>query len=456
MNAAKTLKLTAFSFLSAFSLLLLQPVLAAPLVELTPEAKQNTSGAFKELKQIEKILSDVAKLRDLPVKRPIQIGVLDRSQLEKTLAKQINEEIPANKIKGETALYRQLGMLPKDFNYQKFMVDLYTEQIGGFYDPKTRELNLIKGTPLTGLDQQMLIAHELTHALQDQHYELQKYLSQGSENDDQNLARTSLIEGDATVTAMEYIQQRAENKPVQGLFEMLGSVVNSARQMQSFEKFRSAPKFIQESLTFPYDQGSQFVNAFRQDGWSWSDIKLLYTNPPNATEHILHPSTYLEGQAPQPVNFSLKNYFKGSTVLTGSVWGELSYRQYLAHHLDWREAKDAAQGWQGDRYEVLETPQGKVYGFFSRWDNPEEAKAFFSAWRKSLSKREYSASGMTATGGQIRSKDNHILWAEQKGASVAIIENLSFAHSSSLAAIAKAWQAEASKAATPGKPLPRP
>lgn len=452
----KVLTLTALTALTAYSLMLSGPVSAAALIELTPEAKQNTSGAFKELKQIEKILADVAKLRSLPVKRPIQIGVLDRSQLEKTLTKQINEEIPADKIKGETALYRQLGMLPKDFDYQQFMVDLYTEQIGGFYDPKTRELNLIKGTPLTGLDQQMLIAHELTHALQDQHFELHKYMSEGSDNDDLNLARTALIEGDATVAATEYIQLRAEAKPVQGLFEMLGTVFNAAKQMQSFEKFRSAPRFIQESLTFPYDQGSQFVNAFRQDGWSWDDMRIIYTNPPKSTEHILHPDTYLDGEAPQAVAFSLKDHLKGAKVLTGSVWGELGYRQYLAHHLDWREAKDAAQGWQGDRYEVIETPQGLSYGFFSRWDNASEAQAFFSAWRKSLAKREPAASGLSASGGQIRTASGQLLWAEQKGATVAIIENLAPTQGSAIAAIAKAWRTESSKPTNTGKTIQRP
>lgn len=421
------------------------PAAAASLIELTPEAKAD--GAFKELGQIETILRDVAALRQLPVKRPIQVGILDRSQLQAKLEQQIKDEIPVDKLRGEEALYRQLGMLPAGFDYAKFLLELYTEQIGGFYDPKTKELRLIKGVTLTGMDQQMLIAHELTHALQDQHYDLGKYMDPESDNDDRSLAQAALIEGDATVAAMEYLQARASDKPFQGLLELLGSAFNAARQMQGFEKFRSAPAFIKDSLTFPYDQGAQFVNAFRHQGWSWDDVSVLYAQPPSGTEHILHPDTYLDGEKPQAVSFSLKQHLPGSRVLSGSVWGELGYRQLLQQHLGFAAAKPAAQGWHGDRYEVLETPDGIVIGLYSVWDSEADATAFVTAWRNLLKARN---AGSLPENGRL-SWNGRNLWVRRQGSAVAIVENLSPAQAKSLDKIEAAWKAMAAK---PVKPQP--
>ena len=439
------------------ALLLAGPALAAPLVEFAPETSQD-AASFQELKQIEEILAKVSKLRALPVVRPIQVGLLDRSQLQHKLTQQIAEEIPADKLRGEAALYHQLGMLPAGFDYKTFLIDLYTEQIGGFYDPKTRELKLIKGTPLTGLDQQLLISHELTHALQDQRYDLNKFLNSDSGNDDRSLAQMALIEGDATVSASEYIQSRASAKPLQGLLEVLGSAFNAARQIPGFEKFRSAPAFIRDSLIFPYDQGAQFVNAFRQQGWSWEDLDVVYTNPPQATEHILHPDSYLDGENPTELTLSQQPLLPGSKLLTGSVWGELGYRQFLAHHLGGKPAKEAAAGWRGDRYEVLETPSGIVFVMYSLWDSEPEARGFFSAWRSSLAKRDPKAAPMPATGGTLPwgPDQKHLIWAETSGNAVAIVENLAPEQASLIPALRAAWQQELKELkAKPNQPLKR-
>lgn len=426
---------------------------ASPMVELAPDSKQSGNG-FQELRQVETILKAVSRLRALPVLRPIQVGLLDRKQLQTKLTEQIQAEIPPGKLRGEGALYQQLGMLPPGFDYAQFLLDLYTEQIGGFYDPATRELKLIKGSSLTGLDQQLLISHELTHALQDQRYELKQFMNPKSDNDDRSLAVMALIEGDATVSSSEYIQAQTSQKGFQGLLEVLGSAFNAARQIPGYEKFRSAPAFIRDSLTFPYDQGSQFVNAFRQQGWSWSDLDTVFRHPPQSTEQILHPNAYLNGEPPVDFQFSLQPLLSGSKQLTGSVWGELGYRQYLTQHLDWQVAKAAASGWGGDRYEVLETPAGLVFGLYSVWDSETEAQEFFQAWRQSLAKR---SPGTTLSAEGLARQGERRIWAERNGKGVIVVENLTADQAKLLPVLRSAWKQTLAKlpAHLPAVPIRR-
>ncbi|MGV3525270.1 MAG: hypothetical protein ACO1RX_13650 [Candidatus Sericytochromatia bacterium] len=402
--------------------LLTFPVAAAPLVELSPEARRDASaGDFKELKQIEAILKDVSSLRQLPVKRPIQISTLARADLAADLKQRMDKEIPPDKLRGEQLLYQQLGMLPTGFDYAGFMLDLYAEQIGGYYDPETQALRLIKGNPLSGLEQQMLIAHELTHALQDQHYDLQKYLNGNSDNDDRTLAHMALIEGDATVAATEYIQRRQQERPMGGLLDLVGTLFSAARMVSQSETFRSAPRFIQDSLLFPYQQGAQFVTAFRDQGWSWQEMGKLYQRPPTATEQIFHPQLYVDAQEPGSMNTSLLKLLPGAKNLSSSVWGELGYRQALRHHLGVQKALSAARGWHADRYEVLDTPEGPVVGLFSTWDSAAEAEEFEQAWQATWDKR-YPDLQRTGTLAQL--PDGRALWLERQGEQVLIVEGL--------------------------------
>lgn len=374
---------------------------AMPLIQLSVEAqKAAADGRFDSLKKIESILAGVSALRQLPVLSPVKLTVLSRASLQAELAEKIKTEIPPQKIRGEEALYRQLGMLAQDFDYGAFMLALYTEQIGGFYDPKTQALNLIEGAPMTGIEQEMLIAHELTHALQDQHYHLDSLLNapERKDSDDASLALMALVEGDATVSAMAYIQQSQSKKPLQGFFSVLGSLVNQVKMMSSFKTFQSAPAFIQESLIFPYQQGSQFVSYFQNQSPQASVMQGLYERLPQSTEQILHPLIYVRNEIPERVQFDFDAWFPQSEILSSSVWGELGYRQYLQHHLDWREAKAAASGWAGDRYGILQTPEGPSFVFASLWDNTVEATEFRKAYHKTLALRTGKAPVLVSPG----------------------------------------------------------
>lgn len=407
---------------------------AAPMVVLAAEAQLDAGGEYHKLQEIESILQEMVQIRGLELKRPVQINTIDREQLRQKLLEQIENEIPPEKIAAEEALYKHLKMLSVDFDYRQFLVDLYTEQIGGFYDPKTQELRLIKGLSLTGLEQQMLIAHELTHALQDQHYHLEDYMKSESDNDDRTLAQMALIEGDATLAASEYVQRKASERPISGLLEAFGSVVNAFSMTLRFEKFRTAPRFIREGLVFPYDQGTQFVSAFREKGWSWEQMSELYQRPPHSTEQILHIQNYLDDDEPAKISFSLVPYFKDSHLLATNVWGELGYRQYLRQYMSGAQARQAAAGWQGDRYQVVEHDSGYSFAFVSQWENSSESAELLAAYRESLQKRYHTSAVVFREGELLNIDSEFVTWTGQIGTEVIILENLPVAQSKSLIA----------------------
>lgn len=418
------------SFFISLSLLLgTGPVLASPLIELAPEARADlASGSFKGLEKIEQILQTMSELRALPVKTPVQVDTLNRQQLEKALIAQIERDVPPERIAAESDLYKHLGLLPADFDYRSFLISLYTEQIGGYYDPKTRQLRLVKDN-LTGLENEMLIAHELVHALQDQHFELQQYLDPEARNDDRTLAQMALIEGDATAAATEFVQQRLEQKPLRGLLDSFSSLLSAARMSTGFKTFNSAPAFIRESMLFPYQQGTQFISEFRSKGWSWQDMAELYDRPPACTRHILHPQDYLNQIEPITLPDLLTAHLATAQQRASNVLGELGYQQILKHHLGATQARAAVKGWRGDGYQIYALPAAagsapqNLFVFSSLWQTPIQAAAFAAAWQAAQLQRFPGLQRDVQTAGLYQANgERGGVWQYQHG--VLILENL--------------------------------
>jgi len=405
------------------------PAFSQPLVKLSPRAQsQLQAGQYGLLDEVSEVLANVSNLRNLPIKETVQLDIMGRDELYQKLNDQIQQDLLPDEIRGEQALYIRWGMLPENFNYLDFILGLYTEQIGGFYDPKTRQLFLLKNMGLSSMDQELLVAHELTHALQDQNFGLNQLMEKSKEaNSDRQLAHMALIEGDATLTSTEYIAGLMQKKF--NLLDMLGSFMNAVKMNISFEKLRQAPRFIRESMLFPYEQGLKFMQAFRKEGWSWEDMKVLYQNPPQSTEQILSPEKYLDGEKPLELKISdgLMKLQPKARRLTQGVLGELGWRQYFRHYLEPAEAKQASQGWGGDQYQVYELPdQRSRLGFFTVWDQPQEAQEFVQAYLQTLKKRYPEKSTIQTSAGdmllQVQADD--WIFISVKGARAMIFEGL--------------------------------
>jgi hypothetical protein len=236
------------------------------------------------------VLKETSEIRQLPVLRQVQSSTQSRAEIERMLIKNLDEETTPAQLHATEVTLKKLGLAPPDFNYRELMLRLLTEQVAGYYDPKMREFHLADWIDLDG--QKPVIAHELTHALQDQHFDLRRFTHWPKGDSDAELAAHALIEGDATL-AMSYYVLR---DPLRAL-AFLKSMGASGMASDELDK---APRALRESLLFPYQNGLIWTRRLKGEG-DWARVSKAFTDLPQSTEQILHPEKYFSRDAPVKV-----------------------------------------------------------------------------------------------------------------------------------------------------------
>jgi hypothetical protein len=328
----------------------------------------------------EEVLRETSEIRKLPVLRPVKSGAQSRAEIERMLVQNLDEEsTPAEMHASELAL-RKFGLVPADFVLRPFIIKLLTEQVMGYYDPKTQIFYLADWVNLD--EQQPVMAHELTHALQDQHFNLRRFEHWPKGDSDAELAAHALVEGDAMLTMSFYVM-----RDLKRAVAMMKSM-NAGGSTQEIDR---APRALKESLLFPYDQGLSFTQQLYKRG-GWAQVSQAFTDLPQSTEQIMHPDKYFAHDA--PVKLSVPDI--ATTLGTGwrridyDVNGEWNYYEILAEYLPSdKEAERAAAGWGGDRYAVYEQAQtGSVLiAQATTWDTEQDAREFADAYARRVAKR---------------------------------------------------------------------
>ncbi|MFN2532909.1 MAG: hypothetical protein ABR555_16595, partial [Pyrinomonadaceae bacterium] len=254
------------------------------------------------------ILKETSELRELAIVRPVKSGAQSRSDIERMIIHNLDEETTPAEMHATEVILKKLGLVPVDFEYRAFIIKLLTEQVAGYYDPKAQQFFLADWIELEG--QKPVMAHELTHALQDQHFNLRRFDRWPKGDSDAELATHALIEGDATLSMTMYM---AKNPLVALAFiRSLGSAGASS------EQFKQAPRALRESLVFPYEQGSQWATQlYRRGGWTM--VSAAFTKLPQSSEQILHVDKYFAGEA--PIKISLPPL----SPALGPGWNRIDY-----------------------------------------------------------------------------------------------------------------------------------
>ncbi|HZE68363.1 MAG TPA: hypothetical protein VE135_02410 [Pyrinomonadaceae bacterium] len=334
------------------------------------------------------VLQETSEIRELSILRPVKSGAQSRSEIERMVVRNLEEQTtPAEMHATELAL-RKFGLVSPDFQYRPFIIKLLTEQVAGYYDPKVQQFYLADWIELEG--QKPVMAHELTHALQDQHFNLRRFEDWPKGDADAELAAHALIEGDATLAMTLYM---AKNPLVALAFmRSLGSTSTSS------EQFKQAPRALRESLVFPYQEGSEWATQLYKRG-GWQMVSDAFTKLPQSTEQILHPDKYFAREAPLKIALpEVRNLLGWSwRRLDYDVNGEWSYYLILDEYLKSpAESRRAAAGWAGDRYELYEGPKpGEVFlAQMTAWDTENDAREFFDAYAKRTWRRYEGARAM--------------------------------------------------------------
>jgi hypothetical protein len=329
----------------------------------------------------EDLIAQVAELRGLEAKSPIEKGVSTKGDITKFLLQRIETEYGEKDIQREEWLLKKLGVLPQDLDLKQFTVELLTEQAAGFYDPKKKKLFIADWLPM--VLQQPTMVHELTHALQDQHYDLDGLLEQSRklDNEDRILAQTAIIEGDAVAVMMDYML-----KPLGKRFTEIDLALLMQLEDVSVPSaiLKSAPDYLKAQLTFPYQYGAMFMHKVLANELSWSAVDKIYADMPTSTEQILHPEKYLDDRdVPAVLEFEdpVATLGEGWNLSYKNVFGEFNLFLLLRTHTQEGKAKTAAAGWDGDQIYLVENEAADLRTIFgwSIWDSEEDADEFFLA-----------------------------------------------------------------------------
>lgn len=337
-------------------------------------------------------LPQIEKAVGVPFKHPPTLEIKSREQVRSFLLAQLSDSTVQRDLAGKEATYKVLGLIPDTMNVRKLFVDLLTEQILGYYDPKTKVLYVMNGAPedLVGVT----IYHELVHALQDQYFNLDS-LQRQMGNDDRQAASQAVIEGEATYEQMTWMlgDKASVATRMPGGQDRMRELI---RDSQSSPIFSAAPMVIQEELLFPYINGAEFVRRFKER----EPGKLPFNDMPQSTEQVMHDQAYFAKPRDVPVRVTLP---KVANAIYENTLGEFDTRLFLFEHLqDQVLASRSAIGWGGDRYVVVRTPNGTGIAWVTVWDSATDAAEFVDAFGQATQKR-YRATAPTIGGGGTRS-----------------------------------------------------
>jgi hypothetical protein len=393
------------------------------------------------------LLTKVSELRGLKVLRPVKSGVKSRAEIEQTVVRAFDESSTPEEIETSRKTMTAFGLLPKGFALREFMVRLLTEQVAGFYEPKTKEFFLADWNSLEA--QKMVMAHELTHVLQDQHFDLRRFEKWPDGDGDREMAIHALIEGDATALMVEYTIKPfgldLTRLPLSALKDM-----SSQAGGPGMDVLASAPRAIREALIFPYAQGLIFAQSVVKER-GWSGVSRAFAELPDSTEQVMHPHKYLAREKPVKVELAdlAPTLGKGWRRIDADVSGEYGYYLALAEFISKENAEAAAAGWGGDQYALYENAAGEwLLAHLSAWDAEADAEEFFEAYAARSRKRyaDFKEAGAGAADVRRAVTGEGGLRLERRGPSVLVIEGLRAGQSKRLDEVAaKLWQSKSER-----------
>jgi hypothetical protein len=342
----------------------------------------------------ERIRAEVARMRGLEYQAAVRVGVKTPAELRAMFLGEFEDEMPVEEVAKQEKVFKRLGLIPQDFDLRTRLIEFLAENVGGYYDPEKKELFLIDQSqnpemqalgPAARFMDEMVMAHELHHALQDQNFDLTRWMELLSSHDDRLQGYKSLIEGEAQLIGMQYLFKKMGRGDVDiAQFNRMQEM--AARFSPEAAKLREMPPFLVENMMFPYTQGAEFVQRMQREQ-GWDRIGAAFDDPPTSTEQVLHPEKFLT-ERDDPMELMLPDFAaalgEGAEELYENTLGEFNVVLLLrALGLPKAEAARAAAGWDGDRFKGYETKDGRVVVvWLSTWDSEAEAREFEAAYTK--------------------------------------------------------------------------
>jgi hypothetical protein len=338
---------------------------------------------------VKAVVPDIQEIRGFKFTKPVPVSVIDDAKAREYALARFKRLTPESKIRSDQTVFRLLGLVPKDLDVLKALLDVLEEQAGGFYDPTTKSFYLLNDMPknMTGL----LTAHEMTHALEDQRYDIDGRIGKVLDDDDASFALSSVVEGSASLAAAIYVAKGIASGTLDA--EALAGMSDAVKT----DRLNAMPDTLKRQLLGPYVLGVTFLS--RAHGGSVgtefprSDVDAAWARLPRSSEQILHPEKYWDAgrrDNPKPVTIPSPKVVlgKGWTLAGSGVLGELTLGSLVGASAPdtaalasgggtWTNA--AASGWGGDRFELWTNGPSSVVLLLTVWDTAKDADEFAAA-----------------------------------------------------------------------------
>ena len=377
----------------------------ARATQATPESTMSSKEAKELFRSVDEILQFASQDTGLPIKHEVKRRLTKRDEVQSYIKKSMKEDKDAKRLERSSEVLKKFGLLPRDFDLPNFLVVMLREQVAGYYDVKTKTVNLLNWVDAE--QQKPVLAHELTHALQDQSFDIEKWMKGSSEavdkkkedpspadieNDEETSARQAVVEGQAMVVLLDYslapTGKTLLNSPqiVEALKQgmLVGTVDTPA--------FRDAPIFLKEELTFPYRYGLDFTAALLQAGGKQLAYEGAFKDPPKTTREIMEPQTYLAHEKLEPLKMiDMDKDFKGYDAFDIGAMGEFDVDVLIEQYAGRDEAGSMYPEWRGGYYYAGKPKTDKSAPlsllYISRWSSAAKAAEFAGVYAKSLAQR---------------------------------------------------------------------
>jgi hypothetical protein len=368
--------------------------------------KKISPKATEELfRSVDEILKFASKDTTLPIHEPVKRRLVNRDEVVAFVQKHMAEDEDAQRLRRSELVLKKFGLLPRDFDLQSFLVVLLREQVAGYYDPQTKTVNLLDW--IEPDQQKPVLAHELTHALQDQSFGLEKYMKAGAgdlaiskneptpediQTDEASAAHQAVVEGQAMVVLLDYELAPTGMSVVDSPEIVQAAKAGMIRGTADSVEFHNAPLYIKEALTFPYRYGMDFEAELLTKLGKDKAYGGVFRKPPSTTREIMEPQAYLSGEKMEAMRLpDFKNDFKGYDKFDVGAVGEFDVAILLEQYQGEQVAKRLYPHWRGGYYYAARphgdaaAPLGLLY--VSRWSSAEKAAEFAWVYAKGLQQR---------------------------------------------------------------------
>jgi hypothetical protein len=384
------------------------------------QTREETTVSSKEAKELFRSVDEILKFASddtgFPIKYEVKRKLTKRDEVQSYVEKNMKEDKDAKRLERSAEVLKKFGLLPRNFDLPKFLVAMLREQVAGYYDVKKKTVNLLNWVDVE--QQKPVLAHELTHALQDQSFDIEKWMKGSREDadskkndpspadivtDEESSARQAIVEGQAMVVLLDYTLAPTGKSVLDSpqIVDALkqGMLTGSADS----PAFRDAPILLKEELTFPYRYGLDFTCALVQAGGKQLAYAGAFKDPPKTTREIMEPQTYLKHEKLEPMKMiDMEKDFKGYDAFDIGAMGEFDVDILVEQYAGRESAAAIYPEWRGGYYFAgkpksdKSAPIGLLY--VSRWSSPAKAAEFAAIYAKSLTQRYKQHQGLGTDG----------------------------------------------------------